>query len=173
MFRRFSIFFCTFVVLPLAAQFVSVPPQDRLQLAIQLSKRGMHVEALREYEAIRSAKSVPHDEVLFRLGDTYRLLKRPQEALDCYGELIRSTPESRYADVARLNRAMLREGGERVKERWRRRRLRTARRRQSVLQRCATLAISRGKPRTRRVPWPTTGELLRSRPLTRYRASRA
>lgn len=116
MFKRFSIFFCTFVVLPLAAQFVSVPPQDRLQLAIQLSKRGMHVEALREYEAIRSAKSVPHDEVLFRLGDTYRLLKRPQEALDCYGELIRSTPESRYADVARLNRAMLREGGERVKE---------------------------------------------------------
>ena len=102
--------------LPLAAQFASVPPQDRLQLAVQLSKRGMHAEALREYEAIRGAKGVPHDEVLFRLGETYKALKRPQNALDCYAELLRSAPASRYADVARLNRAMLRSGKERMKE---------------------------------------------------------
>lgn len=116
MFKRLCIFFWAFVALPLAAQFVSVPPQDRLQLAIQLSKRGMHAEALREYEAIRNAKSVPHDEVLFRLGDTYRQLKRPQDALDCYAELLSSTPASRYADVARLNRAMLRTGEGRIRE---------------------------------------------------------
>ena len=105
-----------FVALPLAAQSVTAPPQDRLKLAIHLSKRGMHADALREFEAIRNAKGVPHDEVLFRLGDTYRTLNRVAEALACYAELIDSTPSSRYADVARLNRAMLRTGEARAKE---------------------------------------------------------
>ena len=116
MFKRFCLIALASVALPLAAQLVTAPPADRLELAIQLSKRGMHAEALREYEAIRNAKEVPHDEVLFRLGDTYRTLKRPDDALNCYAELIASTPSSRYADVARLNRAMLRKGAARARE---------------------------------------------------------
>ena len=105
------------VALPLAAQqLVTAAPQDRLKLAIGLSKRGMHADALREFEAIRNAKGVPHDEVLFRLGDVYRILKRPDDALACYAELISSTPSSRYVDVARLNRAMLRTGEARARE---------------------------------------------------------
>ena len=116
MFKRFCLIVLASVALPLAAQLVTAPPSDRLELAIQLSKRGMHAEALREYEAIRDAKGVPHDEVLFRLGDTYRILKRPEDALNCYAELISSTPASRYADVARLNRAMLRTGAARARE---------------------------------------------------------
>ena len=115
MFKRFCPIVLALVALPLAAQLVTAPPPDRLELAIQLSKRGMYADALREYEAIRNAKGVPHDEVLFRLGDTYRILKRPEDALTCYAELITSTPASRYADVARLNRAMLRTGSERAR----------------------------------------------------------
>ena len=116
MFKRFCLITLAFVALPIAAQLVTAPPQDRLKLAIHLSKRGMHGDALREFEAIRDAKEVPHDEVLFRLGDTYRVLKRTDDALNCYAELISSTPSSRYADVARLNRAMLRAGEERARE---------------------------------------------------------
>ena len=116
MFKRLCLIVMAFVALPLAAQSVTAPPQDRLKLAIHLSKRGMHADALREFEAIRNAKGVPHDEVLFRLGDTYRTLNRVAEALACYAELIASTPSSRYADVARLNRAMLRTGEARAKE---------------------------------------------------------
>ncbi len=116
MFKRLCLLVLASVALPLAAQLVTAPPPDRLELAIQLSKRGMHAEALREYEAIRNAKGVPHDEVLFRLGDTYRILKRPDDALNCYAELIASTPASRYADVARMNRAMLRTGAARERE---------------------------------------------------------
>jgi len=116
MFKRLCLLVLASVALPLAAQLVTAPPPDRLELAIQLSKRGMHAEALREYEAIRNAKGVPHDEVLFRLGDTYRILRRPDDALNCYAELISSTPASRYADVARMNRALLRTGADREKE---------------------------------------------------------
>ena len=116
MFKRFCLIILAFVALPLAAQLVTAPPQDRLKLAIHLSKRGMYDDALREFEAIRNAKGVPHDEVLFRLGDTYRTLKRTDAALACYAELISSTPSSRYADVARLNRAMLRTGAARARE---------------------------------------------------------
>ncbi len=116
MFKRFCLITLASVALPLAAQLVTAPPQDRLKLAIHLSKRGMHGDALREFEAIRNSKEVPHDEVLFRLGDTYRVLKRTDDALNCYAELISSTPSSRYADVARLNRAMLRAGKERARE---------------------------------------------------------
>ncbi|MBO7689190.1 MAG: tetratricopeptide repeat protein [Kiritimatiellae bacterium] len=116
MFKRFCLITLASVALPIAAQLVTAPPQDRLKLAIHLSKRGMHGDALREFEAIRNSKEVPHDEVLFRLGDTYRVLKRTDEALNCYAELISSTPSSRYADVARLNRAMLRAGAERARE---------------------------------------------------------
>ena len=116
MYKRLCLIALASVAIPLAAQLMTAPPADRLELAIQLSKRGMHAEALREYEAIRNAKEVPHDEVLFRLGDTYRTLKRPDDALNCYAELIASTPSSRYADVARLNRAMLRKGAARARE---------------------------------------------------------
>ena len=117
MFKRFCLITLASVALPLAAQqLVTAPPQDRLKLALSLSKSGMHADALREFEAIRNAKGVPHDEVLFRLGNTYRILKRPNDALSCYAELINSTPSSRYVDVARLNCAMLRTGEARARE---------------------------------------------------------
>ena len=94
----------------------SALPADRLALANQLSRRGLYADALKEYEALRDSKDVSHDEVLFRLGETYRLLERRPEALKCYEALLKDVPESRYTDYARLNRAALLEGPARDKE---------------------------------------------------------
>ena len=113
---------CTFVLclaaLPLAAQLSSALPADRLALANQLAKRGLYVEALKEYEAIRQAKGIPRDEVLFKLGETYRGLTPPKTdaALKAYADLLREFPTSRYVDYARLNRAMLQSEPVRTKE---------------------------------------------------------
>lgn len=103
-------------ILPLAAQIASALPADRLALANQLAKRGLHAEALKEYEAIRNEKSVPRDEVLFRLGEAYRNVGRGKDALACYATLVANHPQSRFVDYARLNRALLREGADRQEE---------------------------------------------------------
>ena len=94
----------------------SALPADRLALANQLSKRGLYADALKEYESLRGSTAVPHDEVLFRIGETNRLLDRRPDALKSYEELLKVAPESRYADYARLNRAALLEGQAREKE---------------------------------------------------------
>ena len=103
-------------LVPLMAQVSSALPADRLALANQLARRGLYAEALREYEAIRDNTSVPRDEVLFRLAETYRRLNRKANALATYDALLRATPESRFADYARLNRAILLDGEARSKE---------------------------------------------------------
>jgi tetratricopeptide (TPR) repeat protein len=103
-------------ILPAAAQTASALPADRLALANQLSRRGLYADALKEYEALRDSTAVPRDEVLFRLGETYRLLERKSEALKCYEQLLANVPESRYTDYARLNRAALLDGSARDKE---------------------------------------------------------
>jgi len=103
-------------ILSAAAQTASALPADRLALANQLSRRGLYADALKEYEALRGSTAVPRDEVLFRLGETYRLLERKSEALKCYEQLLANVPESRYTDYARLNRAALLDGSARDKE---------------------------------------------------------
>ena len=116
MFKRLLVLAAAVVVLPLAAQLASALPADRLALANQLAKRGLHAEALKEYEAIRNEKSVPRDEVLFRLGEAYRNVGRTADALACYATLIANHPQSRYVDYARLNRALLKEGAAQLEE---------------------------------------------------------
>ncbi len=116
MFRRISIILAFSCIAPLMAQVSSALPADRLALANQLSKRGLYAEALREYEAIRDNKSVPHDEVLFRLAETYRRLDRKANALATYDALLREVPASKFTDYARLNRAILLDGEARAKE---------------------------------------------------------
>ena len=102
--------------LPAGAQTASALPADRLALANQLTKRGLYADALREYESLRDSTAVPRDEVLFRLGETYRLLDKKANALKCYEQLLAAAPESRYVDYARLNRAALLDGPAREKE---------------------------------------------------------
>ena len=99
-----------FALAPLTAQVSSALPADRLALANNLAKRGLYAEALREYEALRGNASVPRDEVLFRIAETCRRMKRRDSALKSYESLLKTMPESRYADYARLNRAILLDG---------------------------------------------------------------
>ena len=116
MFKRLLVLLAAVAVLPAAAQLASALPADRLALANQLAKRGLHAEALREYEAIRNEKSVPRDEVLLRLGESYRNVGRSADALACYAALVANHPQSRYVDYARLNRALLKDGTARLEE---------------------------------------------------------
>lgn len=116
MFWRLSIFAALAASAPLLAQVSSALPADRLALANQLAKRGLHAEALREYEAIRDNTSVPRDEVLFRLAEAYRCLNRKADALATYDLLLQAAPASRFADYARLNRAVLLDSPARQKE---------------------------------------------------------
>ena len=118
MLRLISILAALAAFLPVAAQTAlsSALPADRLALANQLSKRGLYADALKEYESLRDNTAVPRDEVLFRLGEAYRLLDRKANALKCYEQLLAATPESRYVDYARLNRAALLDGPAREKE---------------------------------------------------------
>lgn len=111
MFKRIHtcLFLFALAAAPVAAQSSSALPADRLALANQLLRRGLESEALREYEAIRGADGVPQDEILYRLGEIYRSLPKPRvaDALAAYEELVRKFPVSRYADYARLGRAVL------------------------------------------------------------------
>ncbi len=116
MFKRLCLVLAWAVVLPLAAQLTSALPADRLAFANQLSKRGLYAEALKEYEAIRDVKTLPRDEVCFRLGEAYRHVGRTADALREYADLIKSHPQSRYVDYARLNRALMMAGEAREKE---------------------------------------------------------
>ena len=99
-----------------ASALSSALPADRLAFANQLAKRGLYDDARKEYEALRDNTAVPRDEILFRLGEMYRLLDRKADALKCYEKLLSTLPESRYVDYSRLNRAALLDGPAREKE---------------------------------------------------------
>ncbi|MGN0846609.1 MAG: tetratricopeptide repeat protein [Kiritimatiellia bacterium] len=116
MFKEFCLVFTCVVVAPLWAQLASALPADRMAFANQLSKRGLYAEALKEYEAIRDDKTLPRDEIRFRLGEAYRNVGRSADALREYAELIKDHPQSRYVDYARLNRALLMTGESRERE---------------------------------------------------------
>ncbi len=116
MFKRLCLFLVGAAALSACAQLASALPADRLALANQLSKRGLYAEALKEYEAIRDDKTLPRDEIRFRLGEAYRHVGRAAEALREYAALIAADPQSRYVDYARLNRALLLTGESREKE---------------------------------------------------------
>ena len=92
MFKRLLTFTVLAAGLPLAAQVASALPADRLALANQLSRRGLYAEALKEYEAIRNDASLPRDEVRFRMGEAYRHVNRPKDALAAYDEILKKYP---------------------------------------------------------------------------------
>ena len=79
---------------------------DRFALANQLAKRGLYVEAIKEYLSLRGA-DLPKDEFLFRFAEACRHAGRKEAAAKLYGDLLEAAPQSPYADYARLNRAIL------------------------------------------------------------------
>ena len=59
----------------------SALPADRLALAKEFARRGLHAEALKELEAMAGAQGIAEDEYLYRLGEEYRVLGRMAESL--------------------------------------------------------------------------------------------
>ncbi len=86
----------------------SVDVTDRMQLADGLFRRSLFDLAAREYATLAETPDVPAlDDVLFRLGECCRRLKKLPEAEAAYKRLIESFPESRNTLRARLQRALI------------------------------------------------------------------
>ena len=82
--------------------------QDRLQLADGLFRRSLFELAAREYAALAETPDVPGlDNVLFRLGECHRRMKRAAEAESAYKRLIEAFPSSPNVSRAYLQRALL------------------------------------------------------------------
>ena len=85
---------------------IAVLPADRLAMADRLFNRGECAAAKVEYAALRGEKSIPAEELLYRLAECDRVLGNSAEARKAYGELLDKFPTSARADRARLMRAL-------------------------------------------------------------------
>jgi len=82
--------------------------QDRQQLADGLFRRSLFELAAREYASLAETPEVKSlDEVLFRLGECYRRMKKPAEAEAVYKRLVESFPASPNTPRAQLQRALI------------------------------------------------------------------
>ncbi len=97
---------CASLTLGLCAAPLAVTPGDRMAMADRLFDKGRHALALKEYTALKGEKSIPGDDLLYRLAECERALKHPQNARNAYGELLDKYPLSRHAPQARLMRAL-------------------------------------------------------------------
>ena len=104
----------TLSALVLAA--IAVLPADRLAMADRLFNRGEYAAAKEEYAALRGEKSVPADELLYRLAECDRALGKSADARRGYGELLEKFPTSARADRSRLMRALAGTPEERASE---------------------------------------------------------
>lgn len=86
-----------------------VEMQDRQQLADGLFRRSLFELAAREYAALAKEPSGVSgmDNVLFRLGECHRRLKRMAEAEEAYKRLIEMFPSSPNVARAQLQRALI------------------------------------------------------------------
>ena len=85
---------------------IAVIPADRLAMADRLFNRGEYAAARVEYAALSGEKSIPADEVIYRLAECDRALGKSAEARRGYGELLEKFPTSPRADRSRLMRAL-------------------------------------------------------------------
>jgi len=89
---------------------ITVLPSDRLALADRLFNKGLHAEAMVEYEALRNEPSIAPDELLYRFAECDRAAGRNESACRRYAELYGSHPLSKYAERARFMYAMGQKG---------------------------------------------------------------
>ena len=94
----------TLATLLLAA--VVVLPSDRLAMADRLFNRGEYAVARAEYASLFGEKSIPADELIYRLAECDRAQGRAADARREYSELLDKYPTSAHADRARLMRAL-------------------------------------------------------------------
>ncbi len=81
---------------------------DRLQLADGLFRRSLFELAAREYVTLAETPEVQGlDNVLFRLGECYRRIKKTPEAEAAYKRLVDTFPASPNAPRAQLQRALI------------------------------------------------------------------
>ena len=81
---------------------------DRLQLADGLFRRSLFELAAREYATLSETPGVQGlDNVLFRLGECYRRIKKIPEAEAAYKKLVETFPASSNAPRAQLQRALI------------------------------------------------------------------
>ena len=95
---------------------ITVLPADRLAMADRLFNRGEYAAARAEYAALDGEKSVPAEELLYRLAECDRAMGKSAEARREYGELIEKFPTSARADRSRLMRALAGTPEERTSE---------------------------------------------------------
>ena len=95
---------------------IAVLPADRLAMADRLFNRGEYAAARAEYAALDGEKSVPAEELLYRLAECDRAMGKSAEARREYGELIEKFPTSDRADRSRLMRALAGTPEERTSE---------------------------------------------------------
>ena len=82
--------------------------KDRQQLADGLFRRSLFELAAREYAALAEAPDVAGlDNVLFRLGECYRRMKKAAEAESAYKRLTVQFPKSPNVPRAQLQRALI------------------------------------------------------------------
>ena len=85
---------------------LAVLPSDRLAMADRLFNRGQYAEAQLEYAALKDAKGIAADELIYRLAECNRALGNSSRARLEYGRLVNDFPSSRHADRSRLMRAL-------------------------------------------------------------------
>ena len=95
---------------------ITVLPADRLAMADRLFNRGEYAAARTEYAALGGEKSIPAEELLYRLAECDRAMGKSAEARREYGELINKFPTSPRADRSRLMRALAGTPEERTSE---------------------------------------------------------
>ena len=87
--------------------------RDRVQLADGLFRRNMFDLAAREYATLAAIPDVIDQEnILFRLGESYRRSNQPKEADETYKKLLEKYPKSLLASRAQLQRAILQADGD-------------------------------------------------------------
>lgn len=115
MFKTFFALAVAVVALNAAGEASSALPADRFALAKEFSRRGLHAEALREFESLVGAEGVPGDEFAYHLGEACRAMGRMDAALRQSRKIVEEYPKSRYADYARLSLALAAKGEERFR----------------------------------------------------------
>ncbi|WP_020494315.1 tetratricopeptide repeat protein [Verrucomicrobium sp. 3C] len=82
---------------------IELIPQAEMQYeqAVDFYREGRHSEALRLFsEALPSLAATKKEEALFDIGECYRFLSRPADALSVYRMLTQSYPKSLFAPAA-------------------------------------------------------------------------
>ena len=90
-----------------AATQLAIIPADRMAMADRLFDRARYADARAEYIALKGADGIKSEDLLYRLAECERALGNKEEARRSYSELLEKHPLFKYANRARLQKALL------------------------------------------------------------------